>query len=250
MINIDKLTFQFEPQLPAIFENLTVGFKAKSWTCLLGKSGCGKTTLLKRIAGFEHKGCVQSGNIGSGDPHRLDPVAYMGQQDLLFPWLDVLHNVCLESYLICGSITKTQIEQATQLLNKLGLSGYSQHFPHQLSGGMRQRVAIARTLMQDKPVVLMDEPFAALDAVTRYELQKLACQLLKDKTVLFITHDPQEALRIADRILIMKGTPAKLHEVEFHSTSFPPRETSAELVLAHNQLLQRLSIDSMEQAHE
>lgn len=251
MISIEQFTFQFSLTSPPIFDKLTVQFERNSWTCLLGKSGCGKTTLLKRIAGFDAMDGIQTGNIYLG-PNNAQysrehlPIAYMGQQDLLFPWLDVLHNVCLEAYLRHGSITESQAKQATQLLHQLDLPNCLEKYPYQLSGGMRQRVAIARTLMQDKPIVLMDEPFAALDAVTRYELQNLVCQLLKNKTVLFITHDPQEALRIADRIVLMKGLPAKLYEVEFESDQCVPRDMNADLLEAQQQLIQQLTETRLE----
>ncbi|MCV5261820.1 ATP-binding cassette domain-containing protein, partial [Escherichia coli] len=99
-------------------------------------------------------------------------------------------------------------QRALTLLSQVGLADYPDAKPAQLSGGMRQRVALARTLMQDKPLVLMDEPFSALDAVTRHKLQTLAAELLKDKTVVLITHDPQESVRLAHHLYVLQGTPA------------------------------------------
>ncbi|GAL36098.1 hydroxymethylpyrimidine ABC transporter ATPase component [Vibrio maritimus] len=117
----------------------------------------------------------------------------MAQQDLLLPWLSVIDNVCLASRLNGKKVDDVTHQKALVLLDQVGLANKATARPAELSGGQRQRVALARTLMQNKPVVLMDEPFSALDAVTRHKLQELAADLLKDKTVLLITHDPQEA---------------------------------------------------------
>ena len=126
----------------------------------------------------------------------------------------------------------------------MGLSNQSNNLPEQLSGGMRQRVALARTLMQDHPVVLMDEPFSALDAVTRYRLQNLACQLLQNKTMVLITHDPQEAIRLANQLYIMQGRPAfaKLLAIPDSGT---PRHFNAECAQ-----LQQTIMDCLEQDYE
>ena len=129
----------------------------------------------------------------------------MAQQDLLFPWLKVIDNVCLGARL---RHEKKDYKKAEELLEKVGLLSVKEQLPETLSGGMRQRVAIARTLYEDKPVVLMDEPFSALDAVTRATIQELAFDLLKTKTVLLVTHDPSEAARLCRRILVLKGQPA------------------------------------------
>ena len=115
------------------------------------------------------------------------------------------------------------MEQAISLLQKVGLKHALHLYPHQLSGGMRQRVALVRTLMENKPVILMDEPFSALDAITRYQLQDLASELLQNKTVLFVTHDPNEALKLSHEIFIMQGRPATLKSI-ITLTSKIPRE--------------------------
>ena len=114
--------------------------------------------------------------------------------------------------------------------------------PDQLSGGMRQRVALARTLMQDKPVVLMDEPFSALDAVTRHKLQSLACELLRDKTVVLITHDPQEAVRLADNLYVLQGTPASAQSLSVPLTS-TPRVLDGECAELQQAILDQLERD-------
>ncbi len=166
------------------------------WLALLGRSGCGKSTLLKAIAGLEH-GATQRGDIV-----RASSIAYMAQQDSLLPWLSVVDNVQLGNYLT-GVKNAASKDNALQLLEKVQLSEHGKKFPYELSGGQRQRAALARTLMQTADIVLMDEPFSAVDAITRLELQRLAAELLADKTVILITHDPLEAIRLADSIYIM-----------------------------------------------
>ncbi len=199
----EGLSLEYDRKI--IFDNLSFQISAGKFTGLLGASGVGKTSLLRIIAGLitPHKGTV----LGT-DGNSLDrKIAYMGQQDLLFPWLSVLDNVCLGSKL---RHEKKDIDKAMHLLDRVGLQDAAHKLPHALSGGMRQRTAIARTLYEDRPVVLMDEPFSALDAVTRANIQELAVDLLQTKTVLLITHDPAEAARLCHQILLLKNQPAKL----------------------------------------
>ncbi|MBV9509663.1 MAG: ABC transporter ATP-binding protein, partial [Caulobacteraceae bacterium] len=134
-------------------------------------------------------------------------IAYMAQQDLLYPWLDVLQNVMLGSRLRGKA---GDADRARELLARVGLGDRATALPAQLSGGMRQRAAIARTLYEDRPIVLMDEPFSALDAITRARIQDLAAELLQGRTTLLITHDPLEACRLGHRLFVLSGHPARL----------------------------------------
>ena len=179
-----------------VAENLTLEFPAGRTTCLLGRSGVGKTSLLRWLAGL------------LPGTSRLQPVAYMAQSDLLMPWLSVLDNVLL-GYRLRGDATALRAAEprARSLLAEVGLAGRLDDLPSRLSGGMRQRVALARTLCEDRVVVLMDEPFAHLDAVTRLELQDLAARLLAGRTAVLVTHDPLEALRVGHHIRVLSGTP-------------------------------------------
>jgi putative hydroxymethylpyrimidine transport system ATP-binding protein len=190
----------------AVFVNLRFRLEAGRWTCLLGPSGVGKTTLVRLIAGLESGALVATDD---GRPLR-GRVALMAQQDLLLPWLSARENVLLGYRLRSQGRGAELRERAQALLEAVGLAGDADKLPAELSGGMRQRVALARTLMEDRPVVLMDEPFSALDAITRHRLQDLAAALLSGRTVLLVTHNPLEALRLGHRVWVLGGRPAAL----------------------------------------
>jgi putative hydroxymethylpyrimidine transport system ATP-binding protein len=147
----------------------------------------------------------------------------MAQQDLLLPWLSARDNVLIGRRLRGERVGPAARGRAEELLVRVGLRSAVTARPAALSGGMRQRVALARTLMEDRPVVLMDEPFAGLDAITRYELQALAAELLAERTVLLVTHDPLEALRLGHRLLVLAGRPARLDAGVAPPPGPPPR---------------------------
>ncbi|TNG94199.1 ABC transporter ATP-binding protein [Pasteurellaceae bacterium USgator11] len=195
-VEIRSLTLAFEQQ--ALFTDFNFDLPQQQWTVLLGRSGVGKSTLLRAIAGLENT-AIQQGNIHFPHPLKL---AWLAQQDSLYPWLSLLDNVQLEQHLK-GKKTRQSRQQAEHLLAAVQMENHLHKGCQQLSGGQRQRVALARTLMQNADLILMDEPFSALDAVTRLQLQDLACDLLQHKTVLLITHDPQEAIRVGDRIYVL-----------------------------------------------
>jgi putative hydroxymethylpyrimidine transport system ATP-binding protein len=190
---------------------------------ILGSSGCGKSTLLKQIAG-----------LLPGGPDMAGHVAWMAQQDLLLPWASLRDNILLGARLR-GEIA--DLARADALLARLGLADRADSLPQQLSGGMRQRAALARTLMEDRPLVLMDEPFTALDSITRTAMQDLACATLADRAVLMVTHDPIEACRMADRIYLLSGQPAHLQLV-LSLRPGKPRDPLAPDMLPHLRLLQ------------
>jgi len=220
-----------------LFEGLDLDLQGGECTCLLGPSGVGKSSLLRLIAGLGP--AVEVGSVRCGDG--LPPtgrIAYMDQRDLLLPWLTVLENVVLGSRLRGA---RPDWGQANALIAAVGLAGHAKARPATLSGGMRQRTALARTLMEDRPIVLMDEPFSALDAITRFRIQSLAAALLRKRTVLLITHDPFEALRMGHRIHVMAGRPVRLDE-PLLPPGEPPRDpASHELVTLHHDLLARLA---------
>lgn len=230
-----RLDYEGEP----LFRDLDVTFDAGTWTCVLGPSGVGKTSLLRLIAGLI--GPWRDGTIGCSDGRPLaGRAAYMAQEDLLLPWLTVEENVTLGDRLRGDTYSRERATRARELLARVGLGGMETRLPATLSGGQRQRAALARTLMEDRPVVLMDEPFSSLDAITRHRLQALAVELLAGRTVLLITHDPLEALRVADRIHVMAGRPARLGKL-LEPPGAPPRDIDAPAIRElHADLLARL----------
>lgn len=221
-----SLSYQGTP----VFAPLNLTLRAGKWTALLGASGVGKSSLLRLMAGLNTADELSSGTItADNDSTVSQQIAWMAQTDMLLPWLTVLDNLLLGIKLrgVAKKEKTASIIRARTLLSQAGLSHAENSYPHQLSGGMRQRVALLRTLMEDKPVVLMDEPFSALDTITRYQLHEMAVYLLRDKTVLLVTHDPAEALRLADDsyLLTAQGlkhlasldspTPRLPHELSF-----------------------------------
>ena len=198
MVSIQDLSLDFGEQV--LFEHLDLTLLLNEWVSLLGCSGVGKSTLLRLIAGLDIQGKIQ-GNIIS---HPNIRVSWLPQKDTLYPWLSIVDNVQLENVLFGNKSAKTTI-RAKVLLEQVGMSEHLNKNCTQLSGGQKQRVALARVLMQNADLVLLDEPFSALDAISRYQLQNLAHELLKDKSVLLVTHDPQEALRLSQRIFVLRS---------------------------------------------
>lgn len=191
-------TYYIEGQ--QLFGPIDVTLPAGQWTCVLGRSGVGKSTLVRLCAGLPCAGEFD-GQITASDGAALaDRVSFMAQSDLLLPWLSVLENTVLGARLRGQT---PDIPRAQGLLDRVGLSAHLHKKPSALSGGMRQRTALARSLMEDRPVALLDEPFGALDASLRADMQELAAEVLADKTVLLVTHDPAEAVRLGHQIIVL-----------------------------------------------
>ena len=207
-IRIQGLTHSFG-ELQAI-ERIDLEAEPGEVIGIVGPSGCGKTTLLELVAGLR---AADSGTISVGGrtqaDERLERCAYMPQRDLLLPWLSALDNAAL-ALRIAGLTRQECRARAGAHFERLGLAGFEAARPGELSGGMRQRVAFLRTLMAGRPVLLLDEPFASLDAITRAEMQSwLAGVLGPDRhTVLLVTHDVEEALYLSDRVLVLSSRPA------------------------------------------
>ncbi len=179
---------------------------------IVGPSGCGKSTLLELIAGLAgaSAGAIEIGSART-EAERLELCAYMPQRDLLLPWLRAIDNAALSPRLE-GTGRSEARELARPLFQRLGLHEFEAARPDELSGGMRQRVAFARTLLSGKPVLLLDEPFAALDAITRGDLQTWLIEALiaEPRTTLLVTHDVEEALYICDRVLVLSPRPGRV----------------------------------------
>lgn len=184
-----------------IFSGLQAEVQRGELVCLIGRSGCGKSTLLKIIAGFlaPSQGCC----LLAGQPitHPGPDRGVIFQEDALFPWLTVRENISFGL-----KVTAAVQESITAMLAQVGLQDYGDHLPRTLSGGMKQRVALARVLIRSPRILLMDEPFGALDAQSREEMQELLLRLMQDRrqTVIFVTHDVQEAVMLADRVLLLE----------------------------------------------
>ncbi|GAA3904187.1 ABC transporter ATP-binding protein [Actinoplanes auranticolor] len=176
------------------------------FVCLLGASGCGKSTLLSLVAGLDQ---ISGGTLDIGGRH----VSLMFQEAALFPWLSVLGNVELPMRLR-GIGRAERRQRAEELLEVVRLEGFGHKRPHELSGGMRQRVALARSLAQNADVLLMDEPFGALDAMTRDILHDELERIWREQelTVLFVTHNVREAVRLGDRVVLLSSRPGRVIE--------------------------------------
>jgi ABC-type nitrate/sulfonate/bicarbonate transport system ATPase subunit len=195
-------------------EQLDLAVPAHGVLGLVGPSGCGKSTLLELIAGLREgkRGEVEVGGV-SDSSGRLERCAYMPQRDLLLPWLSAIDNAALA--LRNRGVRRAQARsEAGALFERFGLAGFERSAPAELSGGMRQRVAFLRTLIAGKPVLVLDEPFASLDAITRAEMQQwLAGALSTDpRTVVLVTHDVEEALYLSDRVAVLSARPARMVE--------------------------------------
>ncbi|WP_312947652.1 ABC transporter ATP-binding protein [Superficieibacter sp.] len=208
-----SLTFAAKPQPLNVLEDVSLSLTKGEFVVLLGPSGCGKSTILNLVAGFTRP---DSGQVLAGGKPVQRPGPKRGmifQQPNLFPWLSVLDNVTFGPRL--GRYSKDEVNaRALDWLERVGLKGFEHHAPWQLSGGMKQRVALARAWLPGPEVLLLDEPFGALDAQTRLMMQELLYNawLETDTTLLFVTHDVDEALFLADRILIMSARPGKIVE--------------------------------------
>jgi len=192
-------------------ESLNLSVDEGEFLTVVGPSGCGKSTLLNLIVGLLH---LDSGRIiFRGRPiDGINPeIGYVTQKDNLLPWRTLAQNVeiALE---IRGSEKNHRRERAKELIERVGLHGFEDHYPHELSGGMRQRANIIRTLIYDPELILMDEPFGPLDAQTRIVLQEqlLSLWAAAKKTIIFITHDLVEAIALADRVVLMTSRPGKV----------------------------------------
>ena len=209
-IDIERVNHQFPGGVRAV-DDASLRIHAGEFVSVVGPSGCGKTTLLNLIAGLLE---LKDGSIAvAGAPPKAGrhEIAYMLARDCLFPWRSALENVMLGGE-FRGVPRGARLERARELLGKVGLRGFESNYPKTLSHGMRQRVALARTFSLESTVLLMDEPFGALDAQTKLQLEDVLLDLwnAERRTVMFITHDLNEAVTLSDRVVVMSARPGRI----------------------------------------
>ncbi|MDR0140130.1 ABC transporter ATP-binding protein [Metabacillus idriensis] len=210
MLTLSQISKSYtEDQHVLLPTDLTV--KKGEFVSIIGPSGCGKSTLLDIIAGINKPTNGTVHYNGEEITNKTGFVGYMPQSDVLFPWRTVLDNVILPLEMQ-GSGKEEARNQARGLFLKFGLAGYEDHYPFMLSGGMRQRANFLRAYLNNKELLLLDEPFGKLDAMTRLELQKWFIQICEEtgQTVIFITHDMDEAIFLSDRIFILSQRPGRI----------------------------------------
>ncbi len=195
----------------SIFEDFNIMLPPKGFTVLIGPSGCGKSTLFNVLTGVVAKDDGEISWFGEDVLHLRHKSAYMQQKDLLLPWFSLMDNALLPAR-IAGQDLAISGQKAILLFKRLGLEGFETYLPGEISGGMRQRCALVRTLMFERALVLLDEPLSALDAITRRSLQSLLLMLQVEfeKSVLMITHDIEEGLRLADEVLVLSRRPMRV----------------------------------------
>jgi NitT/TauT family transport system ATP-binding protein len=244
MVEIEALSKRYEVDDGEIvaLSSISLGIEEGEFVCLLGPSGCGKSTLLKIVAGLiaPSAGAIRINGRAVAGPGPDRAVVF--QDYALFPWMTVADNV--EFGLAARGVDAARRRApAAELLRAVGLGEFAAKFPHHLSGGMKQRVSIARALAVDPVLLLMDEPFGALDAQTRYVMQQELLRIWRAyrKTVLFVTHSIEEALYLGDRVVIMTARPGRIKQ-ELRVTTPRPRDiTGAEFSALRKQALDLLS---------
>ncbi|MBT3938902.1 MAG: ABC transporter ATP-binding protein [Pelagibacterales bacterium] len=216
-----------------LFSNILLEIKLNQWTVIIGQSGTGKSTLLKIIANLNIPAAFNN-NISKNINEDLS-FSWMAQNDLLLPWLNVSDNITLGQKL---RREKIDINKTNILLEKVGLIDVAKQLPATLSGGMRQRAALARTLMENNDMILMDEPFSSLDTITKSKIQKLTWSLLKNKTVIMVTHDPLEALMLSNTLYYVSNK--KLKPIKLPSSKPLRKITNDNLIYSYKYILNLL----------
>lgn len=231
----------------AAIKDVSFNIKDGEFVCIIGPSGCGKTTLLRMIAGLEK---ISGGEIILGDRSVLGPGSDRGfvfQEYTLFPWRTAQKNV--EFGLEVQGVEKEERKKISKLyIDLVGLEGFEDRYPKELSGGMQQRVAIARALANNPEILLMDEPFGALDAQTRnlMQVELLRIWEKEHKTILFVTHSVDEAVFLADRVIVMTTAPGGIREIVEIKVERPRVRTDAEVNRIRDHLLSLLNINYSE----
>ena len=242
--NICK-SFEGKNKNLSVLKDINLTINDGELICLLGPSGCGKTTLLRLIAGLEHPSSgeiIANGEVvkkPSGDR------AVIFQQYSLFPWLTVLQNVTFGLEMTKKGTKEENIAAAERYLESVGLIDFKDSYPHELSGGMKQRVAIIRSLLNHSPILLMDEPFSAVDMQTRHKLQEQLIGVWKrfNNTIVFVTHDVDEAVYLADKIVILDKNPGRVASIVEVDIERPRRRDSREFIQIQESIVKDLDME-------
>jgi NitT/TauT family transport system ATP-binding protein len=233
-VTFDAITIRFAApsgQVHTVMRDISLDVAEGTFVAIVGPSGCGKSTLLNAAAGllFPPDGQVRIFGEPLAGVNRH--AAYLFQQDALLPWRSVLDNVRL-GLVFAGVPRRDGVERARGWIERVGLTGFEDRFPHQLSGGMRKRVAVAQSFLVNPRILLMDEPFSALDVQTRQNMETELLGLWQEtrKTVLFVTHDLEEAIALADRVVVLSAGPARVKGV--YDVDLPRPRDVAEIRLS------------------
>ena len=242
--NINKSFISKKNDQLSVLKDINLNIDDGELVCLLGPSGCGKTTLLRLIAGLDQP---TSGEIIANGEKVVEPSgdrAVIFQQYSLFPWLTVLQNVTFGLEMTNKGSKEENIETAERYLTRVGLIDFKDSYPHELSGGMKQRVAIIRSLLNHSPILLMDEPFSALDMQNRHKLQEQLIGVWKrfENTIVFVTHDVDEAVYLADKIVIMDKNPGKIANIINVDIERPRKRESEEFIALQESIVENLDM--------
>lgn len=218
MVRVDTVSKHFDAsdgERIIALDKVSLDIGRNEFVALVGPSGCGKSTLLRVLAGLikPSAGTVQVGDLPLTEPRERTGIVF--QAATLLPWANVLENILFPVRVTGRPVTEALLAAARELIQVAGLQGFEQRAPRELSGGMQQRVAICRALLNDPDLLLMDEPFGALDALTREEmtLELLRIWATRPKTVVFVTHSISEAVMLADRVVVMSARPGRIADV-------------------------------------
>ncbi|MFW5979318.1 MAG: ABC transporter ATP-binding protein [Halanaerobium sp.] len=242
-----KKNFKTEKGSKTALNNINLRIKKNEFLTILGPSGCGKSTLLKIIAGFER---ADQGQLLKEDKEiggaGLDRIMLFQDFEQLFPWQRIIDNVEFAVKAAAKNkkenLNSAEIrEKSLKYLTEVKLKNYKNYYPHQLSGGMKQRAALARTLAAEGEIMLMDEPFGSVDSQTRQELQQLLVELWQEeeRTIIFVTHDIREAVFLSERIVLMKNEPGEIIKIKANQLSYPRKRSSSQF----NQLFEKLQYE-------
>ncbi|MBQ3853462.1 MAG: ABC transporter ATP-binding protein [Anaerovibrio sp.] len=246
MLEVTNITKSFDKDgaRQVVLSDLSLEIGAREFVCLLGPSGCGKSTLLRIMAGLDQ---AEAGTVHLDDRLVKEPqpkCAFVFQDYALFPWKTVLENV-VYGMDVQGMYDKTtRVEKAREYLKLMHLENYENSYIHELSGGMRQRTAIARSLALEPEILFMDEPFGALDNFTRMELQELLLDIYRKNklSVVFVTHDISEAIYLGDRVVVMNAHPGTIHSILEINRGLVADRTSEDFHLYEDRIMQAFQL--------